>query len=320
MGIKFSTSSRKRTARTSSTESKQASSEICSTSSVTKTPSKIQFGRSYHDTKSSYWFPNDDEENDRLMAQHFAIKALWGGNISPSIQKYVPLERGANVLDVGCASGTWVLDTATEFPASHFTGIDITDTFPTSIKPNNTEFKIGNLQERLPFPDNTFDLINLRFFILALKSEEWNTGLVELFRILKPGGVLQCIECGMLEGGTDFMLWAGAAFEKLILKVGQEPWISLKLPQIMSQIPGVEVIENRRKRIPLNNVQDPLSRDFLYDIIQIFQTAQPYLIKELGIPSEQYPAFIRQLAQECQNDPPVNWSFVLCAAQKTSSQ
>lgn len=104
--------------------------------------------------------------------------------------------------------------------------------------------------------------------------------------------------------------------ENLITNVGQEPWISLKLPHLLSEIDGFRVIENQRRMIPLNNVTDPLCKDFMYDVIQIFQTAEPYLAKQLAIPPDQFPAFMHQLTQECQKEPPVHWSFVLCAAQK----
>lgn len=33
-----------------------------------RTATKFLHGRTYHDANSSYWFPNDDKENDRLIA------------------------------------------------------------------------------------------------------------------------------------------------------------------------------------------------------------------------------------------------------------
>ncbi|CAO3593838.1 unnamed protein product [Absidia cylindrospora] len=275
-------------------------------------------GRSYHNTTSSYWLPNDDNENDRLTAQHFAIKTLFNGNIGSSVKNLIPLQTGAYVLDVGCASGTWMLDMATEYPASHFMGIDICDTFPNSIRPPNVDFKLANLTTGLPFPNNTFDLVNIRLFILALKCDEWQFILKEIYRVLKPGGCLQSTECGMLEGGTDFMRWAGSTFEKVITARDQEPWISLKLPKIIQDLGGYKVMETERKMIPLGN-SDYVCKDFHYDVVMIFKAAQPFLMDSLGLTADTYPAFLEQLSMELRKQPWVLWSFVVCVAQKQPS-
>lgn len=108
---------------------------------------------------------------------------------------------------------------ATEYPESEFTGIDMCPVFPTDIRPPNVKFQYGNVMERLPFDDNTFDLINMRFFILALKKEDWDVVLPELHRILKPGGVLQSLESSMLETGTDFIRHAGKMCKCLLSMV-----------------------------------------------------------------------------------------------------
>lgn len=102
------------------------------------------------------------------------------------------------------------------------------DIFPNNIRPPNVSFQIGNALERLPFSDNTFDFVNIRLFIIALKGEEWPVVIQEAYRILKPGGYLQIVECGMLvctslhdtisyvnpplgkqERGNDFIKYAG---------------------------------------------------------------------------------------------------------------
>lgn len=72
------------------------------------------------------------------------------------------------------------------------------DVFPNNIRPPNVSFQTGNALERLPFSDNTFDFVNIRLFIIALKGEEWPVVIREAYRILKPGGYLQIVECGML--------------------------------------------------------------------------------------------------------------------------
>jgi ubiquinone/menaquinone biosynthesis C-methylase UbiE len=72
------------------------------------------------------------------------------------------------------------------------------DVFPNNIRPPNVSFQVGNVLGRLPFSDNTFDFVNIRLFIIALKKQEWPIVVQEIYRILKPGGYIQMVECGML--------------------------------------------------------------------------------------------------------------------------
>lgn len=84
---------------------------------------------------------------------------------------------------------------ASDYPRSHFIGIDIAPIFPLEIKPINTEFQIQNVTHRLPFDDNSFDYIHMRLMLAVLKEEEWKSVVLsELFRILKPGGYIESHE------------------------------------------------------------------------------------------------------------------------------
>ena len=83
------------------------------------------------------------------------------------------------------------------------------DIFPSNIRPANVSFQTGNVLEGLAFEDDTFDLVNMSFFILAFRKDDWAGVLKEIRRVLKPGGFLISREAGMLEVGTDFVKWAG---------------------------------------------------------------------------------------------------------------
>ncbi|RCI00883.1 hypothetical protein CU097_015874 [Rhizopus azygosporus] len=53
-------------------------------------------------------------------------------------------------------------------------------------------FTKGNVIEGLPYEDNTFDFVHMRFFVAALREEnEWPTALGEVIRVTKPGGMIQ---------------------------------------------------------------------------------------------------------------------------------
>ncbi|KAI9472276.1 MAG: S-adenosyl-L-methionine-dependent methyltransferase [Benjaminiella poitrasii] len=273
-------------------------------------------GRSFHHvSNSAYWFPNDDEEMDRLIGQHFAIKSLFGGNIVNLIAKSIGMEYRNNIiLDLGCGPGTWLMDVATEYPASQFIGVDMCDIFPNSIRPPNVSFQTGNVLERLPFPDNTFDLVNIRLFIIALMKDEWPVVVKEVYRILKPGGFVQMIECGMLEGGNDFVRHSGRIFKEVIDKRGQEPYIVHKMRSLLES-QHFHVCHFENKDIYLGK-PDPLSREFLWDACCIFKAAQAVLQIPLGCTPDNYQQFLDKLYKEFQKQPDAMWSFSVCIGQK----
>ena len=72
------------------------------------------------------------------------------------------------------------------------------DVFPQEIKPPNVNFKVANVLEGLPFPDNSFDFVYVRLMLVGMKSDEWEPMWREVYRILKPGGCAQSVEAGML--------------------------------------------------------------------------------------------------------------------------
>lgn len=90
---------------------------------------------------------------------------------------------------------TFYKDVATEFPGGDFHGVDVYNIFPRNIRPANVHFQSCDALEGLPFPDNTFDLVNMRMLYVALKKDEWSLMFKEIYRVLKPGGFLQSCEC-----------------------------------------------------------------------------------------------------------------------------
>ncbi|CAG8748121.1 5675_t:CDS:2, partial [Cetraspora pellucida] len=132
---------------------------IIKSASSTQFPSIFRYidGRRYHnDENSKYPLPNDDEEINRLQSQHYLFRHAWGKNYSSPVEEILRA-GGACVLDVGCGPATWILEMASEYTSSSFTGIDISPVFPSNIKPRNVEFYQMNVLDGLPFEDNTFD-------------------------------------------------------------------------------------------------------------------------------------------------------------------
>ncbi|KAI9275558.1 S-adenosyl-L-methionine-dependent methyltransferase [Phascolomyces articulosus] len=272
--------------------------------------------RMHQVANSSYWFPNDDEEMDRLIGQHFALKAFLNGNIVESCIPHVPtpLSEGAKVLDLGCGGGAWVMDFATEYPSAECIGVDMVDVFPKAIRPTNVNFEVANVLEGLPFPDNSFDFVYVRLLLVGLKSDQWEPMWREVYRILKPGGCAQSVEAGMLVKGNEFVNKAGKAFIDMMYERNQEPFVSQKMDKIMANV-NYNVLHYELKDIYLGK-QDNLSREFVHDICCIFTGAEPVLSKALNVPTEEWPAFVKKLGIEMQKQPDAMWSYGVCFAQK----
>ncbi|CAG8519566.1 18329_t:CDS:2 [Acaulospora morrowiae] len=142
---------------------------------------------------SSYALPLNNNEVDRLTSQHYIFNNIWGGDFSSPVHGLLESD-GAKVLDVGCGPGVFVLEMANRYPKTSFTGIDIADAYPHFIKPENTSFKRANITNGLPFADNSFDFVYMRFMMFALKIKEWPFIINELARVCKPGGWIEVME------------------------------------------------------------------------------------------------------------------------------
>lgn len=142
---------------------------------------------------------NDDEETNRMVAQHYILRSAFDGvDFSAPITKLLS-EDDTVVLDVGCGSGTWTMETATRFPHAQFIGIDKKPLFPQYIKPRNCKFKLfeitDNIQQvKLPFDDASVDFIFQRDLNWGLTEAAWLPLVMEYFRILKPGGWIELVE------------------------------------------------------------------------------------------------------------------------------
>ncbi|CAG8484135.1 7924_t:CDS:2 [Acaulospora colombiana] len=142
---------------------------------------------------SSYILPLDSDEVDRLTLQHYIFNNIWGGDFSSPVCDL--LERGgAKVLDVGCGPGVFVLEMANKYPKNSFVGMDIANNYPLFIKPENASFQRADITNGLPFPDNSFDFVYMRFMMLAITIENWQFAIDELVRVCKPGGWIEVME------------------------------------------------------------------------------------------------------------------------------
>lgn len=155
--------------------------------------------KSVDDVTSDMLSSNDDDEANRMVAQHYILRSAFDNvDFSAPIIKLLS-DEDTVVLDVGCGSGTWTMETATQFPQAQFIGIDKKPLFPQHIKPKNCKFELFEITENisqvnLPFADATVDFIFQRDLNWGLTEASWLPLVREYFRILKPGGWIEIVE------------------------------------------------------------------------------------------------------------------------------
>lgn len=112
------------------------------------------------------------------------------------------VKEGAQALDVCCGTADWTIALAEAAgPTGKVTGLDFSEAMlevgkaKVEKKPTITLMH-GNAME-LPFSDNTFDYVTIGFGLRNVP--DYSTVLEEMYRVLKPGGMIACLETSQSE-------------------------------------------------------------------------------------------------------------------------
>lgn len=137
----------------------------------------------------------NEEELQRIASQDHLVTASMGGVLA---EQHTP-ERLRRVLDVACGVGGWAREAARTYPTMTVVGIDLNPWMVAYAREQavaqglekQVTFQVMDALRALDFPDTSFDLINLRFAVSFVRTWEWPRLLGELWRILRPGGVMR---------------------------------------------------------------------------------------------------------------------------------
>ncbi|RGB30522.1 S-adenosyl-L-methionine-dependent methyltransferase [Rhizophagus diaphanus] len=281
-----------------------------SSSSISKKHSfRYANGRRFHnDENSMYFLPNDEEEVDRLQLEHFLFRYIWEDNFSSPIRDLI--DKGdAKVLDVGCGPGTWLLDMSTDFPRSSFTGVDMSPIYPGDIKPRNLTFHTANVLEGLPFTDNTFDFVYMRFLMTAFTEDDWQNKVIkELIRVCKPGGWIEIMEGDLVfnpEGPAGKRLMD--AYRSTLESKQINPKIINHLQSILSSTQTLSCLTTKEKSGPIGTWAGRIGELSYQNFSQTLRALKPVLCKLMECTDEEYDELMEEFGRECNSN---NTNFV----------
>lgn len=131
----------------------------------------------------------------------------WNADFLELMARRLQLDQVKTVLDVGCGIGHWGQILSTILPEDAFiVGIEREEEWvqraQERVKDNpRFEYWQGTVQS-MPFPDQSFDMVTCQTLLIHVPDVD--EALKEMYRVLKPGGLLLAVEPNNFASQTIF--------------------------------------------------------------------------------------------------------------------
>ena len=140
------------------------------------------------------------------------------------------LKPNMNILDVGCGPGSITTTLANYVPEGSVTGVDVADSVleearTTAKDLQNVKFKKGNVMDKLPFEDESFDVVFCHQVLFHVTDHV--SALKEMRRVCRTGGLVACREGDLgtyihFPPNEGFHLFL-ETYHKMIVSAGMSP-------------------------------------------------------------------------------------------------
>jgi ubiquinone/menaquinone biosynthesis C-methylase UbiE len=219
----------------------------------------VRMGGRLINTESAYALPADFPESERLNLQHYVMRYALQGNYAIPFQQmeYTP----EDILDVACGTGRWGAEMALEFPRANVVGIDITTpnsnspsvTLGRGAPPDNYLIVQGDIRNGLPFPNDSFNYVHMRFLVVAIAANDWPSIIQELVRVTRSGGWIELVDTVMSDpvgspAHQTFFQW----FDKMMASRGYDLLAGEHIEGYLKEA-GLKNIQSHQVDIPIGD-------------------------------------------------------------------
>lgn len=264
-----------------------------------------------HEQPSTYVVADrsSEEEMTRLHLQDQLLTSGMGGVFPEQSEP----ERFQQILDVGCATGSWLLDTAHTYPSiARLVGVDISQRMISYAQAqaqaqhvsDRVEFRVMDALRMLDFPTDTFDLVNHRAALSWLRTWDWPNLLQTYRRVARAGGVVRCTEGELVPQKTSSpavirlcSLMQAAFYQSGHLFGLQNRGLTDDLPRLI-RAQGFQQVQSRLFTLEYR-AGTPEGERFCENIKLTFRTVLPFLHKWIRVPDD-YEVLYQQMLQEIQ--------------------
>ncbi|KAL4077513.1 S-adenosyl-L-methionine-dependent methyltransferase [Scleroderma citrinum] len=180
-----------------------------------------EFGRDLNNYSDVYRLPADEEELERLDRQYEMFCKVMG-KYSPLLPEVLADDgfQVKTVLDLGCGSGSWIMDVARDFPHCSAVAVDLVPMQSVHMPPN-CRSEVDDINLGLEHFYGDFNVVHVGFIASGIR--DYHTMIDQISHVLRPGGLIDITE-------TPFYLF-GPDKQPLIYPDGTfaPPWIALWL-------------------------------------------------------------------------------------------
>lgn len=262
---------------------------------------------------------SNEDELKRLAAQDKMITSSMGG-VLPEQPDPTIFHR---VLDIGCGTGGWLIEAAKAYPSmQQLVGVDRSGRLLDYARAQaeaqqvhqRVEFHLMDALRMLEFPQDFFDLANLRFGMSFLRQWDWPKFLKELQRVTRPGGIARVTEPEMLSESNSP---AHTRLQQLNIQAAHQAGLAFApdgrgvlsgVPQLLRQH-GLQQVQTRVYTLEYRS-GTPEGQLFAEDSARVFRTALPFLRKWTRVPDD-YDVIYQQMLDEVQQpDFVATWKMV----------
>jgi ubiquinone/menaquinone biosynthesis C-methylase UbiE len=249
---------------------------------------------------------NNQDEMKRLEIQGSMVTASMGGVLPEQSDP----TRFQSVLDIGCGTGGWIIETAKTYPSiSCLVGVDISSKMIEYARAQaeaeqvseRVEFRVMDALRMLEFPTGHFDLVNQRSAMSWIRTWDWPKLLEEYLRVTRPGGVVRITEGDWLaETNSPALSRLGEPTLKAFYQAGhcftpKSDGVVSELPCLLSQ-QGLENVQTRASTLEYR-AGTPQWQNFYKDAELLLRMVQPFLRKWMCLP-EDYETICQQALSE----------------------
>jgi SAM-dependent methyltransferase len=264
------------------------------------------------------------EELTRLTIQDQMLTRAMGGVLAEQPDPII----FRRVLDIACGPGGWIMDAAQAYPEMSLVGIDISarminyarEQAEAAQVADRVEFHVMDVLRSLEFPDESFDLVNMRFSVSFMRIWEWPEVLGELQRVTRPGGVIRITETDLVNRSNSAALTRlaemilCAMFRSGHLFEENTTGITAHLPSLLTRH-GVKEVQTKAYA-PVFRAGTPEGEAYCKDMAHTFRTLRPFL-QRWGCIAGEYDAIYQQALNDMQqSDFYATWDFMTAWGRK----